>query len=29
MSTERVQKLFNLADLDGNGAVDFGEFLLL
>lgn len=26
---ERVQKLFNVADLDSNGAVDFGEFLLL
>ena len=24
-----MQKLFNVADLDSNGAVDFGEFLLL
>jgi len=29
LSTERVQKLFGVADRDGNGVVDFGEFLLL
>mmetsp|Transcript_60409 Transcript_60409/g.145239 ORF Transcript_60409/g.145239 Transcript_60409/m.145239 type:complete len:101 (+) Transcript_60409:275-577(+) len=27
LSTERVQKLFSVADLDSNGAVDFGDFL--
>ena len=29
LSTEHVQRLFAVADLDGNGVVDFGEFLLL
>ena len=29
LSTERVQKMFSLADRDGNGVLDFGEFLIL
>tara|TARA_B110001452_G_scaffold245370_1_gene230014 strand:+ start:342 stop:1466 length:1125 start_codon:yes stop_codon:yes gene_type:complete len=29
LSNERIQKLFAVADRDGNGVVDFGEFLIL
>lgn len=29
LSNERIQKLFAVADRDGNGVIDFGEFLIL